>query len=540
MQQLAGWSATAFLVLSTLGCSSGAPSLVAGNVANLPPELHSSSDEMIAASFEMTIDSGPDRVIVLPARDTAMSTQGLHYDLDLNQFQTAASFEVLSVARDAAHNLTITFRHRHPLPAPRMWEPVSATNRCDLGYTGRLVILADRHPVAIPPTDVVLDPSLVVAPDGYVQAGDLLATPGAVNTYPYVLLADESEDNREGQSNGGDPRGNYNPSKGGWQLVNLGEEGTGWTGFDYMHAGQSIINTFTLDAGSLGDAPVQLRVALLVHYTSPRGNTLQSSRMPSDPTDVAAFAYRLPESALDCSQVVAPRQLTVSCVAGSSADLTIGVRDWDAHATESFDAALADEADVTAVRPGSAGVPAAQIWCPAFGNYAMTIAPTGDGTGLPDALLTYAGSLSNPLGNIAPGDYPALIEIIDPEDAGANGYRFGVDPVTLIPSASRALRVRTYQALTVSVIAASASPQVVEVTPWGTVARSGGRVTFHALATNSPTSYHWDFGGGATPNRLTGDSPTVTFHQSGTYVGTVSATNATGSSKPLEFVFTVE
>lgn len=55
----------------------------------------------------------------------------------------------------------------------------------------------------------------------------------------------------------------------------------------------------------------------------------------------------------------------------------------------------------------------------------------------------------------------------------------------------------------------------------------GGSVVFNDLSTNSPTSWSWDFGGGAASQTV--ENPSVTFNTVGTYTVTLTATNSYGS-----------
>lgn len=55
----------------------------------------------------------------------------------------------------------------------------------------------------------------------------------------------------------------------------------------------------------------------------------------------------------------------------------------------------------------------------------------------------------------------------------------------------------------------------------------GGSVTFSDQSTNAPTSWSWNFGGGAANS--TAQNPTVTFNTAGTYNVTLNATNAYGT-----------
>ena len=65
----------------------------------------------------------------------------------------------------------------------------------------------------------------------------------------------------------------------------------------------------------------------------------------------------------------------------------------------------------------------------------------------------------------------------------------------------------------------SASPRSLE---------KGGTVTFSDLSSNSPTSWSWTFEGG-NPATSTAQKPTVTYNTSGSYLVTLTATNAGGS-----------
>jgi len=68
-------------------------------------------------------------------------------------------------------------------------------------------------------------------------------------------------------------------------------------------------------------------------------------------------------------------------------------------------------------------------------------------------------------------------------------------------------------------------PDIQSVTPTGGV--TGTQVQFSAEVTGTePFSYHWDFGGGATPNLIDGEQPTVTLGPPGEYDASLSVTNA--------------
>jgi len=61
-------------------------------------------------------------------------------------------------------------------------------------------------------------------------------------------------------------------------------------------------------------------------------------------------------------------------------------------------------------------------------------------------------------------------------------------------------------------------------------------ITFSANALNAPSAWSWDFDGGTIPETSTDASPQVTL-KSGSYTGTVIASNAAGASAPFEFSF---
>lgn len=82
-------------------------------------------------------------------------------------------------------------------------------------------------------------------------------------------------------------------------------------------------------------------------------------------------------------------------------------------------------------------------------------------------------------------------------------------------------------------------PVITNVTPTGELAQLGNLQTFIATATNRPTSFTWNFGGGTNPSTSTGQSPSVTLTKLGTYSGTVTATNTEGFSPPFPFEYTI-
>ncbi len=82
----------------------------------------------------------------------------------------------------------------------------------------------------------------------------------------------------------------------------------------------------------------------------------------------------------------------------------------------------------------------------------------------------------------------------------------------------------------------SAPPTVTSVSE---TANSGGVVALSAAATESPTSYTWSIPGGTVVAGAATSSPSFSFGANGSYNGTVTATNADGTSAPFPFTVTV-
>ncbi|MEO7992816.1 MAG: PKD domain-containing protein, partial [bacterium] len=410
------------------------------------------------------------------------------------------------------------------------------------GYTGRLLILADRETQQFYGPSVRTDPTLVKNADGYIRTGDLLATTDLLNnTFPYVLLADDGEDNRLNDSNGENPVGNYDRLLGGWQQENI-VTGTGWTGYDYIHGGQAIQNSVTFRREALALGAYRIRVALLVKWTDPRGVLGRSRRFPALPADPLLFAYRLPFAALDVSKsVVTSPHPQYEGTLGSAAPIAVSVRDWDATATEAPTADLSGEPQVELIEPGASGAPSVEIDAPALTTSPQVISFIGAGDGLPSSELGYAGSLTQDIPGAPAGYGFALIRITDPANSvNDDGYHFGVDPTTIQPSAIRALDSITYQAVRYFVVQNGELPVITRVDPQNLLACPGARVTFVPTVAGVVTSWAWDFGGGALPNTSTDPTPTVTLQAAGIYQGTVTASNGAGSSAPFLFTYTVD
>ncbi|MEO7994928.1 MAG: PKD domain-containing protein, partial [bacterium] len=327
---------------------------------------------------------------------------------------------------------------------------------------------------------------------------------------------------------------------GGWQRASLGAAGTGWTGFDYLHGGQSIINTFVLDKEAVANEQFDFDVALVIQYTDPRGAGGKVDRLPPTVIDVQQFAYRLPYAALDCSQIV----VTASPVPlkpqnGDTEPYTVKVRDWDAGATEAADSKVGDESDVSLVQLGAAGHPMLELDAPGVLNSIVTLPDAASGTGISDAPLTYNATLTNQT-NAPAGEYWGLLQVTDPEDGDAarGTYHTGIDPDTILPDSTRTIGARTYQVVPITV--GPAVPSVIAVTPSGVVGAMGHSITFSAQVSGTVTTYAWNFGSDATPPTSTVAAPLIALpDEPGSYNGTLTLTNAGGTGPAFPFSYEV-
>lgn len=460
-------SATALLATTLMfatACGGGTPTAPGGpdvaSTGDAPsPTIQSDAAGRAHATipFDLRIDPGTMTATIVPLRSAqAQPPQALRYDLDIAKFLTPATLEAAGVALTSFEDVTVRIRHKHPFPAPDFAAAITAKNRADLGYTGRLFVLAETVQQDLG-SGITVDPMLVRDADGYASPGDLLRAPIGNTHYPYILLADEAKNNRLGASNGGMDTGNYDPATGGWQRANAGTGNGKWTGFDYVHQGQTILNEITFDRTALETANWNVRLALVIQYTDPRGVGGKDARMPFGPVNTAQFAYRLPFAALDVSRLDCCGHKLLLPHNGALASLNAAARDWDANAVESTDADLSDETAVDKIQPDASGVPAFELVLPDLFATPVALNNTG-GSGAPRDEYELDTEVENVSG-AAPGTYWGFIRAVDPEAAATDrdDYHFGVDWDTLAPDPARALAPITIQPVKVEVPPATAS-----------------------------------------------------------------------------------
>lgn len=492
------------LLLTLFGCQSQRGPVTAGSsmeatIAPLLSLLEGGGVELVPALFDVTVDQTSMTAAVMPRRLGA-NFQGNLYDLDIRAFQDAESFRITGVRSDPDGNPIIDYQHAHPFGPPDLSKPVSAANRADLGYTGRLLFVGEvpsaQRPGSTFFSGLLVNVGLVANADGYLEVGDLL-TQGqgfVTRAFPYRLIVDEVRNNRVGQPNSGVYTGNYDAASGGWQRSNLGSNNTGWIGYDYLHQGQVARSFVTLRKEAFQSGTATFTVAILIRYCDPRGTKDKANRLPQQPVDVLKFAYRLPYAALDCSKITVGGA-TVDTTIGSSANVTLRVRDWDARAAETTQTDLGKDSNVALVQQRGAGSPTVTISVPSLRDTLITA--TEDAplrSGQPGDELRFTATIANQKGTATAGTIWALARMVDPEenDPGRPAYAFGVDPETLAGATSRALPVVTYQVIPVTVTApAGSGPQCgsAGINGSGTIAPGGTFSTNLSTITDPDSSF---------------------------------------------------
>lgn len=448
---------------------------------------------------------------------TAQATDD-SFHLSLQNFLTARHFSIDSI-RETPTELVVEYTVTHPFPAPAdlALPPNGSTNRADLGITGRVVFLID---VPSPTgnvffTDVIANTEALAGVAGYLQPRGLVpqSEPLVANAFPFHLLVDEARGasgNRVGISNGGFPQGNYNVIAQGWQAANIGATRKNWTGFDYLHQGQSASNTLNIRKSALSGGPLAIPMVVVAKYTDPRGGadpvTKRSNRLPRDPSDVNNFVYRMPYGALDVGRANYVGESGGLLLDDETSESTVRmtVRDWDARTTESGSPNLADELDPHLVEQGAAGFPTVRADIPGITTAAVNLvltdndSPIGPGgdpnpeSGVSNDQLYYEAAVTNAagaLGGQVPGQKRGMFRITDISNGqDRSAYEFQLAP-DLTPLAGNRMSLEIFQSFDVLLGGAGNLPptaNVVLTAGTNPTIPTGGTLTVRALSENDP------------------------------------------------------
>lgn len=480
------WIAALLLAALGVGCASAGDPTVALDAPPGSPAIGVNnigiSREMVGGLYALNLDLAAGQAkIELVAPRAGQATDDL-FSLSLRPLLRHPNIAATAI-RVTDDRVEVDYIVRHPVPAPTdpAGEP-SASNRADLGFAGRLLLLADvqdatgrtffKEPGS---PSVIADTGLVVNADGYYRPAGLLDLPDyTATTFPYQVLVDERGfGNRSGVGNGEDPRGNYH-SASGWWRADMGSAHNAWTGYGVLHQGQQVSNTLVFDRSRLEAGPVQFLLAVIARYNDPRGGTTQAekqaNRLPPPTPDFTKFAYRMPHGSLDCERIeilgIGP-QFDIGQESASS--LAVRVTDWDARMIETEQADLGDDPHLSRVAIGESGPPTLAVSIPGIldigdGSGVVTwdltdlknddsAYPGGDAnqdSGRAGDGLYYTRNISKPAADSGiVGTYTGLIRATDPE-TGIVDPDFVVElDETLSPLASELPESVTYQAFKV-------------------------------------------------------------------------------------------
>lgn len=452
------------------------------------------------ATFQINPEAGTGEV--LPLRGVAATDDS--YLLSLQNFFSAKHIRITNI-ESTVDDLVIGYSIEHPFPAPANLAapPNGSTNRADLGITGRAVFLADVASATGNTyfSDVVANTDLFGNMDGYIQpAGTIPQAAGLTATaFPYKLIVDEAAGatgSRDGISNTGSPKGNYRPTDG-WQQNNMGATNDQWTGFDYLHQGQTSLNTITLSKAGLTSG-FSFDVVILAKYTDPRGGITaaekRSNRLPSATGDVQKFVYRLPYAALDVasSNYRGESGGLQPNVALSSTNVRLTVRDWDARATVTSRPDVSDDSDPTTVEAGAPGAPVVTVDIPTVTTAPVAATLTDDDTIIGGDVAPETGESNDELYFVAsvlntaatpsqtPGTVTGMARITDVSDGtDRSAYEFVLDPdLNLITNPADKPKLEIFQAFEVGIGGTANDP------PMATIDLQGGPNPLVASAGN--------------------------------------------------------
>lgn len=569
------------LAASMLGCQSRSadPLDPAGAVHPVPDStapvwINGDRTEGMAGLWRVTVDSDALTGTLLPLDNRTAAANDDVYDLSIQNFTRPDSLRIRSVRRDAGQ-LLLDWQFTHPFAAPsNLAGPATAANRADLGVSGRLIFLidvptatgntwfADDRP-AIVNTAVVANPHGYFKPDGALPGLTTIA-----NTFPYQVLVDETGNgSRVGISNGGQPTGNYSDAAGGWQQSNIGPGNNGWTGYGVLHQGQATAGTLALDLAAITGSPFTFDTTIFCAYNDPRmgANAQQkrANRLPKNPVDVFAFAYRMPHGTQDIERITFLGDSGSGLVANepSNTMLNFHIVDWDARGFETTFGDLAADPLVSTVAAGESGPPSLRI--DIFDGSGMLTGlfdptslqdddsafPNGDvgiDLGYPGDALYYACAFTNTgISGQVSGLQNAMVRVVDAEaTADTSAWRFVLQP-DLSPVTVNRPFPEAYQSFTVNFADLTNQPPVATFSLVNSSIFDGGTVTLRADTYSDPESdqievfIDWNNDGdfndpGESGNYLNGaGGPPVNFISPITYIW--SGSNPDNRTLPVQY-----
>jgi len=368
------------------------------------------------------------------------------YELDTTIYFSPADIRITGVT-GTAETIDLAYAISHPFAAPtNLAGPATASNRADLGITGRVLFLIDT-PTIIGSSyfagtdDVTVNTSLIANAAGYYKPNGLLDTTGLLaNTFPYQPLVDEVLFERTVTATGqalpiASMAGNYTIPAG-WKESNIAPSNAGWRGFGWLHQGQTIPGIVSLSRDAIS-GPVSFDVAIIAKYTDPRSGTTsaqkRANRLPIAPSSNHNLFYRANHGALDLER------LTYLDEGGgflsntiSASELRFYIVDWDAIAPETAMADLGSDISDFAVAQGASGPPSLAVCIPGVLGDATAVAnippsalsdddtayggDPGLESGIPNDPLFFRALITKGVGaGQVAGTYTGLLRAEDPE-----------------------------------------------------------------------------------------------------------------------------
>lgn len=461
--------------LLALGCSHSSPAVLPpADSAAFTPALGLTATqpnhayEFGAGGWRIEVDTTAMTAQVEALRDARTAQfNGDLFGLAIDQFFGGDALTVTGVAINGDGDLVLDIAIAHPFAGPRDLDaPASASNRADLGISGRLYVRCDRPPSLVTDENQPNHDGDYVFPSGgtlfamntkLLENAQGFGNPGDVGTggdalwettanvyHPYIVLVDEADPSCRASTSSGiaidnlnGSAGNYDPVTG-WSRGNIGSSGQDgvdvqWTGYGVLHQSQTARRQLVLDLDELSQISLgnyAIETTLVASYTDPRqganGAALRQNRLPG--STAATFAYRMPFGCPDLSQITQVGSTVIGASMGSLATVTVAIVDEDHAAVVSPDFPRADGAGLQEI-PSDSSVASATLTCPDLGitDLAGTIL-SGTGTVSDPLLVEFA--ITNNTGSTGGIDQinHAIVTVSDADDVAGSSPVIWLDP----------------------------------------------------------------------------------------------------------------